>query len=81
VVTGVSTLFGNLSIIGAQVYQDLAGFVTGLSNIPTVLPYIYHGFINNVSDGVSSLFGNLSILGSTLGRKLRIYMRIGGGRF
>jgi phage-related protein len=126
VVSGVSTVFGNLTIIAAQIYQALAGVVTGLSDLPPLLPYIYHTLVNSAVNGVSNVFGNLSIigaqiyqalsavvdgvsnvtgniyeylfvnaipsavsalignlsvLGSTIGSKLRIYMRIGGGKF
>jgi hypothetical protein len=79
VVSGVSTLFGNLAIIGAQVYQNLMGVVDGVSVVTgNIYEYL---FVNAIPSAVSALVGNLSILGSTIGSKLRIYMRIGGGKF
>jgi hypothetical protein len=79
VVTGVSTLFGNLSLLGAQVYQALTGIVDGVSVVTgNIYEYL---FVNAIPSAVSALIGNLSVLGSTIGSKLRIYMRIGGGKF
>jgi hypothetical protein len=55
VVSGAATLYGNLTVILAQIIHALAGAVNAISSLPSLLPELWHYLVNNAVSAVSSI--------------------------
>lgn len=77
-ITGVGGLVSRLPYLYHELVNDV---VAGVGGAGQQLGYLYHLLVNNVVAGASTLWGNLTNLTSSVGSRLRIYMRIGKGRF
>jgi hypothetical protein len=77
-ITGVGELVSRLPYIYHGMVNNV---VSGVGTLGDQLGYLYHYLTNNIVSGASTLWGNLTYFTTSVGSRLRIYMRIGKGRF